>query len=251
MKTTYRTITEKVAVITGGAKGIGARIAHRFSSEGYAVAVAYRNSEAEADKLVAELSAHGRAIAVKADLSTASGANALRSAVISQFGRVDVLVNNAGSAFYGVLGSMTEEEIERTLGDNLKSAILTSRAFYDDFAFGKKGAIVNVSSVWGIKGASAEAVYSAAKFGVAGLTKSLAKELAPSGVRVNAVAPGIIMTDMLSRFGADELDDMLREIPCGRFGRADDVAEVVFFLASDKAAYITGEIIDVSGGYVI
>lgn len=239
-------------MVTGGAKGIGARVAHRFSNAGYAVAVAYRNSEQAARALAEDLTACGRkAVALQADLSTAAGAETLRRGVFEAFGRADVLVNNAGSCAYGLLASMSDRQIEAVLADNLRSVVYVCRAFYDDFAFGKKGNIINISSVWGLKGASTESVYAAAKAGVIGLTKSLAKELAPSGVRVNAVAPGAIMTDMLARFSAEELEDVRKEIPIGRLGDPDDIARAVLFLASDKASYITGEVWNVSGGYVI
>ncbi len=252
MKTICPTTTNKVVVVTGGAKGIGAQIVRRFSVGGYSVVISCLRSEVSAARLAHELTeSGGRAIVVKADLSTESGAKTLREAVISAYGRIDVLVNNAGSACYGALGDMTSADVTKTVGDGLLSAVYTTRAFYDDFAFGGRGAIVNISSVWGLKGSSAESVYSAAKFGVIGLTKSLAKELAPSGVRVNAIAPGVIDTDMLSHFTEAERADMLGDIPLGRFGTPADVAEVAYFLASDKSSYITGEVINVSGGYVI
>lgn len=251
MRTICPTITEKVAVVTGGAKGIGARIARRFALNGYAVAISYRNSKNEADKLVAELSERGRAIAVCGDLSRFADAKRLRDEVFAAFGRCDVLVNNAGSSFYGLLADMREEDIKSVIGDGLLTSINATKAFYDDFAFGGRGCIVNVSSVWGIRGASCEAVYSAAKAGVIGFTRAMAKELAPSGVRVNAVAPGAIETDMIARFSSAEKEEIRREIPLGRIGDPNDVASAVLFLSSDAASYITGETLNVSGGYVI
>ena len=252
MKTTCPTITEKVAVVTGGAKGIGAQIARRFSHAGYAVALCYRNSFAQADKLVAELIADGGiAAAMQADVSVYGEAQKFRDFVIGKFGRCDVLVNNAGTSFCGLLANMTERDVKAVVGDGLLSAINATRAFYDDFAFGHSGCIVNISSVWGISGASCEAVYSAAKAGVIGFTKAMAKELAPCGVRVNAVAPGAVLTDMLARFSNEELAAIRSDIPLGRLGDADDIADAVLFLASAAAAYITGETLNVSGGYVI
>lgn len=252
MKTICPTITEKAAVITGGAKGIGARIARRFSLAGYAVALCYRNSRGQADKLVEELNLDGgNAAAFQCDLSAYRDARELRDRVIARFGRCDALINNAGTSYCGLLAAMKDEEVRSIVGDNLLSAVNATKAFYDDFAFGRGGAIVNVSSVWGICGASCEAVYSAAKAGVIGFTKAMAKELAPSGVRVNAVAPGAVLTDMLARFSANELEAIRGEIPLGRLGNADDVASAVLFLASDAASYITGETLNVSGGYLI
>lgn len=252
MKTTCPIITEKVAVVTGGAKGIGARLARRFAAAGYAVAFCYRSSQAQADKLVRELTeSGGKALAVRADLSSYEAAVSLRDAVFAAFGRCDALVNNAGSSYVGLLADMTEADVQCTVADGLLSAVYATKAFYDDFAFGRGGSIVNIASVWGLTGASCEAVYSAAKAGVIGFTKAMAKELAPCGVRVNAIAPGAIATDMLARYSAAETEAIRTEIPLGRIGDADDVAAAALFLASDAAAYITGETLNVSGGYVI
>ena len=243
---------KKVAVITGGAKGIGAATVRLFSALGYAVAINYRSSESAAEKLAEELvHGGGQAVTVCADLSEMRGAEKLHSAVIDAFGGADVLVNNAGSCEYGLLSDFSEADIRRSVGDDLLSAIFATKAFYDDFAFSGKGSIVNVSSVWGICGASMESVYSAAKAGIIAFTKAMAKELAPSGVRVNAVAPGAIKTDMLSRFAPEELADIIAEVPSGRLGAPEDIANAVYFLASERASYITGQTFNVSGGYVI
>lgn len=241
---------KRVAVITGGAKGIGAATVRLFSARGYLVAINYRRSGAVAERLAEEIiSGGGQAVTVCADLSEMRGAEKLHSAVIDAFGGADVLVNNAGSCEYGLLSDFSEEDIRRSVGDDLLSAIFATKAFYDDFAFSGKGCIVNVSSVWGLRGACMESVYSAAKAGVIAFTRSMAKELAPSGVRVNAVAPGVIMTDMLSRFTPKELDAICSEIPLGRAGTPDDVARVIYFLASDFSSYITGQTFEVGGGY--
>ncbi|MBQ7226818.1 MAG: glucose 1-dehydrogenase [Clostridia bacterium] len=248
----YPTIIDKVAVITGGAKGIGRALARRFSAMGYSVAISYKNSANEATEFLEEASKAGwKAIAVRADLQSYDDAKKLRDKVIATFGKIDVLVNNAGSASYKLLASMTEEDIENMLADNLKSCIFTTKAFYDDFAFAKNGSIINVSSVWGIKGASMETIYSAAKAGIIGFTKAMAKELAPCNVRVNAIAPGVIKTDMLKNFSEEELADVAKDIPCGRIGLPEDVSGTAIFLASNASSYITGEVINVSGGYVI
>lgn len=251
MKTICPTIIDKVAVITGGAKGIGAEISRLFSRKRYAVAICYKKSKTQADELAAELNeAGGNAVALYADLSSVNGAESLRNEVMNLFGKISVLINNAGSCEYGLLAQFSEADIMRSVSDNLLSAIFASKAFYDDFAFGKKGCIINISSVWGISGASMESVYSAAKAGVIGFTRALAKELAPCGVRVNAVAPGAIDTDMLARFSNEEKSEIVSEIPAGRLGKPVDIAQTVWFLASDRASYITGQTINVSGGYV-
>lgn len=243
---------DKVAAVSGGAKGIGAAVSRLFCRRGYSVAIGYRTSRAAAVTLADELNAAGgKAVAVYADLSGMKGAEEFRRGVFGAFGRADVLVNNAGSCEHGVLAEFSEEHILRSVTDNLLAAVYASKAFYDDFAFGGSGSIVNISSVWGICGASTESVYSAAKAGVIAFTKSLAKELAPCGVRVNAVAPGVTDTDMLARFGNDERAELKNEIPLGRFASPGDIASVVYFLASDAASYITGQTFNVSGGYVI
>lgn len=249
-----RTIThnDRVAVVTGGAKGIGAAIARLFSLRGWSVAIGYRTSRNAAAALENEInSAGGNAASICADLSDMSGAESLRNAVMERFGRIDALINNAGSCEYGTLADFSEADIRRSVTDNLLSAVFTVKAFYDDFAFGKKGSIVNISSVWGICGASMESVYSAAKAGVIAFTRVMAKELAPSGVRVNAVAPGVITTDMLSRFSESEMSDIVSDIPLGRPGTPEDVAAAVCFLADGRSSYITGQVFNVSGGYVI
>lgn len=242
----------KTVVVSGGAKGIGAAVSRLFSKRGWNVAIGYRSGKAAAEKLAEELSASGAcAAAICADLSDMNGAETLRAGVKAVFGEADVLVNNAGSCEYGTLAGLSEEDIRRTVSDDLLSAIFATKAFYDDFAFSRKGSIVNISSVWGICGASMESVYSASKAGIIAFTKAMAKELAPSGVRVNAVAPGVVMTDMLSRFSPSELEAICDDIPAGRIALPSDIAGTVYFLASDRAAYITGQTFNVSGGYVI
>ncbi len=237
-------------VVTGGARGIGAATVRLFAARGYAVVIGFRHSSDKAEALAEEIaSGGGQAVAVCADLSAMSGAQTLHETACRAFGRADILVNNAGSGEYGLLADFSEDDIMRTVGDDLLSAIFATKAFYDDFAFSRSGSIVNISSVWGLRGASAESVYSAAKAGVTGFTRAMAKELAPCGVRVNAVAPGVIETDMLSRFTDSELRDMRAAVPLGRLGTPEDVAGVVFFLAGDRAAYITGQTIEVGGGY--
>lgn len=242
----------KTVVVSGGAKGIGAAVSRLFSKRGWNVAIGYRSGKAAAEKLAEELSASGVcAAAIFADLSDMNGAETLRAGVKAVFGEADVLVNNAGSCEYGTLAGLSEEDIRRTVSDDLLSAIFATKAFYDDFAFSRKGSIVNISSVWGICGASMESVYSASKAGIIAFTKAMAKELAPSRVRVNAVAPGAVMTDMLSRFSPSELEAIRDDIPAGRIALPSDIAGTVYFLASDRAAYITGQTFNVSGGYVI
>ena len=250
MKTIYPITTNKIAVITGGAKGIGAQIVHRFLYSGYNVVMSYKTSEKEAVALEKQYG-KDRLTIVKADLTDYEAVKELRDIAINKYKSVDTLINNAGTSYYGILPDMTEADIMKVMSDNLLSAINVTKAFYDDFAFGHKGSIINISSVWGLKGASYESIYSAAKAGIIGFTEAIAKELAPSGVRVNAVAPGAIMTDMMKGFSESELEEIISEIPLKRLGTPEDVAGVVEFLASDRASYITGQVLNISGGYVI
>ncbi len=241
-------IYEKTAVVTAGARGIGAAVVRRLSGEGYAVVFSYRNSEKEAAELAAELK---NVFCFRADLSSADGCGRLAEFALSRLGRVDALVCNAGSSYYGIMPHTSEETFDRMVGDNLKSAYLVCRAFYDSFVSAGKGSIVCISSVWGIRGASCETAYSAAKAGITGLVTSLAMELAPSGIRVNSVAPGITETAMTGRFTASEREAMLGDVPLGRFGRPEDAAAAVAFLAGDDSSYITGQVINVSGGFLL
>lgn len=237
-------------VVTGGAKGIGAAVVKLFAGNGYNVVFSYNQSEDDAQKLLGllkDLSVFG----FKADLTKEEDAKALYDFSISKLGRIDVLVNNAGTCEYGLLPFVSRDKFDKTVADNLGTTFLTTRCFYDHFVSNKRGSIINIASVWGLVGSSCEAVYSSAKAGIIGFTKALAKELAPSNIRVNAVAPGIVRTDMISRFSEDEICKMEEDIPLGRIGETADVAWAVFFLASKMSSYIMGEVINVSGGFVI
>ena len=234
-------------IITGGSRGIGAECVRRFSAQGDSVAFIYKNS----DLLAKELSAETGAVAIKADLSKGGEAVAAVDAAVLALGGVDILVNNAGMSKIGLFTDMSEADMRELISCDLEATMLASKAAIPSMVRQHKGFIVNISSMWGITGASCEVAYSAAKAGLVGFTKALAKELGPSGITVNCVAPGVIATDMNSMLDKETIDTLREETPLGRIGTVGDVADAVLFLASDKAAFITGEVLNVSGGYVI
>lgn len=243
---------KKIVLITGAAKGIGADTARLFAQKGYAVALHYNKSEQKALELKNMLVNNGCEVELFcADLSDAAACKKLCADVVEKMGKIDVLVNNAGIALVKPFLDTTEEEGTEVIKTNLLSAMYLSRYAAQDMLKRKNGSIINVSSVWGMCGASCEVYYSASKAGLIGFTKALAKEMAPSNIRVNAVAAGVIDTDMNAHLSVCEKGELKDEIPLGKFGSGWDVAKAVYFLASDGADYITGETINVSGGFLI
>ena len=241
-----------VVLITGASRGIGAACARAFAEAGYDVAVNYRQSEEKARALVEELRSLGvMAMCVQADVAESAQVNKMFETVTAEFGAVDVLVNNAGVSHIGLLTDMTDEEWDRLIATDLSGAFYCSRAALPSMIRAHSGVIVNIASMWGEVGASCEAAYSAAKAGVIGLTKALAKEVAPSGIRVNAVSPGVVMTDMMRGFSDDDIKALKEETPLDTLGTPEDIANTVLFLASDKARIITGQVVSVNGGMVI
>ena len=241
-----------VVLITGASRGIGAGCAEAFAGAGYDVAVNYRRSREKAEELAKRLSSLGvRAVAVQADVSDSGQVKAMFERVRAELGDVDVLVNNAGIAHYGLITDMTDEEWRRLTETNLSSVFYCCREALPGMIRRHSGAIINIASMWGEIGASCEAAYSAVKAGDIGLTKALAKEEAPSGIRVNAVSPGVVMTDMMAGFSEDDVKALKEETPLGRLGEAEDIARAALFLASEKADFITGQVLSVNGGMVI
>ena len=235
----------KTVLITGASRGIGEQIARAFSSSGYNVVINYNKSEERAKKLGEELNAP----IFKADVSKFDQAKALVDFAIEKFGKIDVLVNNAGIALpQKVLQDVSEDEFDNIVAVNLKSTFNCCKLVIDGMVFNGGGSIINISSIWGQVGASCEAVYSMTKAGIIGFTKSLAQELAPSKIRVNAVAPGFIQTDMNAHLSNEDIDDFLQSVPLNRVGLPEEVANAVMFLASDDASYITGHVLNVNGG---
>ncbi|MFN2109419.1 MAG: 3-oxoacyl-[acyl-carrier-protein] reductase [Anaerolineae bacterium] len=243
------TLEGKKALVTGGSRGIGRAIALELARQGADVAVNYaRNAEA-ATQVVVEIETLGRsAVALPADVGDFDQATALVEAAIKALGRLDVLVNNAGITRDTLLLRMQEADWDEVLRVNLKGVFNTSKAAVRSMMRQRAGRIINISSVSGLMGQVGQANYSAAKAGMIGLTKSMAREFAARGITVNAVAPGLITTDMTAALDEELREQMRSLIPLGRFGVAEDVAHVVAFLASDAAAYITGAVLPVDGG---
>ncbi|MBQ2824839.1 MAG: 3-oxoacyl-ACP reductase FabG [Clostridia bacterium] len=242
----------KTAVITGASKGIGAAIAVAFAKAGYKVVINYNKSEERARSLCQILNDTypTEAVCIQADVSTPEGAKKLISESLSAFGDIDVLVNNAGIAQQKLFTDITNGDWQNMINTNLSSVFYVSREAVPFMVSKKSGSIVNISSIWGQEGGSCEVHYSAAKAGVIGLTKALAKELAPSGITVNCVCPGVIRTDMLSSFTADDLKALAEETPVMRLGSPKDVADAVFYLGTNSG-FVTGQVLGVNGGLYV
>jgi len=239
----------KTALVTGASRGIGAAIALRLASEGATVVVNYSGSRDAALGVVdAIVAAGGRANALQADVSEPTACTALVEAVVAEYGAIDVLVNNAGITRDGLLVRMTDEDWASVISTNLTGVFSVTRAAARHMMKARSGSIINIASVVGISGNAGQANYAAAKAGVIGLTKSIARELAPRKVRCNAVAPGFIETDMTAALTDAQREGVAGAIAMGRFGTGGDVAAAVAFLASDDAAYITGQTLAVDGG---
>ena len=240
-------------LITGASRGIGAACARRFARDGWRVAVHYYKSEPEALALAEELRAMGaEAVPVRGDLSDPAQAARAVEAAQAALGHLDALVCNAGVALpVQLLTDTTDGQWRRVMGTDLDGVFHTLRAAIPDMVSRKAGAIVTISSMWGVTGGSCEVPYSAAKAGVIGLTKALAKELGPSGIRVNCVAPGAIRTDMTAFLTEEDRAALAGETPLGRMGDPEEVAEAVRFLAGEESRFITGQVLRVDGGMVI
>ena len=229
-------------LITGASRGIGAATARAFAERGDKVFINYNNSQEAAEELAKETGG----VAIRADVSNANEVNAM----FEKIGSVDILINNAGISGFYMIDAMSDEEWKRMIDVNLNSVFYCTRAFLPQMINRKQGAIVNVSSMWGICGASCEVAYSTAKAGIIGFTKALAKEVGPSGIRVNCVAPGVIDTDMNKSLDEDAKKALCEETPLGRLGTPEEIAKAIVFLA-DENSFITGQILSPNGGLVI
>lgn len=240
-----------VALVTGGSRGIGRAIARKLGQQGYDVAINYHRSRQAAEELADELLRAGcNAAAFGADMAESGEVDAMFRAIESALGPVDTLINNAGIAPPSGLFQNADDEIwNRTFAVNVGGMRSAIRRALPHMLHEKRGSIVNISSIWGLRGASCETVYAATKSAVIGLTRSLALELAPSNIRVNAVAPGCIQTDMLRALGPETLEELAAQTPLGRLGMPEDVAAAAAFLAGDEASFITGQILTVDGGF--
>ena len=233
----------KKALVTGGSGGIGSAVCRMLSENNYMVYINYYSSEKKAQHLADDI----KGIAVKFDVSDRNDVNN----AVKSIGHIDLLVNNSGISEINTFDSVSPENADRILNINLKGTLNCSRAVLPDMIRNKSGVIINISSMWGECGASCEVDYSASKAGVIGFTKALAKEVAPSGIRVNCISPGFILTDMNRNFSDEDLKLIKEDIPLGLFGTPENVADSVIFLASEKASFITGQILGVNGGMVI
>ncbi|MGN0519889.1 MAG: elongation factor P 5-aminopentanone reductase [Candidatus Fimenecus sp.] len=242
----------KVAAVTGASRGIGAATALALADEGFAVAVLYQTNQAGADACVQSILTNGgQARAYRVDVTDSAAVAAVTAQIEREMGAVSVLVNNAGISEQKLFTEITDSDWERMLAVHLDGAFYMTRAFLPAMLHEKYGRIINIASMWGETGGSCEVHYSAAKAGLIGLTKALAKELAPSGITVNAVSPGAVDTDMMRMLGTEICKSVAEETPVGRLARPEEIADAVCFLANEKAAYITGQVLSVNGGAVI
>ena len=238
----------KTVFISGGSRGIGAAAARLFYKNGYNVAFNYNKSEEHAAALLRELPG---SIALQGDISCEESVCAMIEKTIAHFGRLDVLINNAGVSFSSLVTDISLSEWEQLFSVNVTGTFLASKYAAKHMIKNHSGKIINTSSIWGVSGASCESCYSASKGAVIAFTKALAKELGPSGITVNCVAPGLIDTDMNSGLSPEDVRSFCEDTPLGKAGRAEDVAETLLFLASEGADFITGQILGCDGGAVI
>lgn len=243
----------KTVLVTGASRGIGASIAVAFAQQGYAVVINYNNSKEKAENLAKIIldSYKVPALAVKCDVSDYSQVQEMFNTVNDSFGGVDVLVNNAGISSQKLFTDLSPQDWKDTMSTNLDSMFYCCKSALPYMISKKSGVIINISSMWGQVGASCEVHYSTAKAGVIGLTKALAKEVAPSGIRVNCIAPGVIMTDMMSSFDEQTVNELKEETPLQKLGTPKNIADAAVFFASSKAEFITGQILGVNGGFII
>ena len=245
-------LTGKVALVTGAGRGIGRQIALTLAAQNAFVIVNYNGSKDKAEETVSEIKeAGGDAVSYKCNVSDFEECQQMITAIIKEYKHIDILVNNAGITRDGLIMKMREDDYDAVLDTNLKGAFNTIRHMSRYFLKQKSGRIINISSVSGILGNAGQANYSASKAGVIGLTKAVARELASRGITVNAVAPGFVDTDMTDALSDSAKENLISQIPLGRTGKPQDIANAVLFLASDAAGYITGQVLSVDGGMAI
>ena len=243
---------EKTALVTGSSRGIGRAIAATLAREGWSVCINYLERRDAAESLLEELRGEGcRAIVCQADVSDRAQVAAMVQKTEKELGEISLLVNNAGISHQALFQDTDDEAWNRLLAVNLTGSRNTVMEVLPGMISRKAGTIVNISSMWGLRGASCEVAYAATKAAVVGLTKSLALEVAPSGIRVNCIAPGCIETDMVKVLGEETRAMLVEETPIGRLGTPEDIAALVSFLASDKASFITGQVITADGGFIV
>lgn len=242
----------KTAVVTGGATGIGRAIAIKLCENGYFTFIFCNKSEKEAESLCNELNKDKmRAVYIKADLSDCQSVKKAMAEVFNLSGSIDVLVNNAGISQQKLFCDISVEDWHSMMGVNLNSVFYMCKEVVPSMIKNQRGKIINISSMWGICGASCEVHYSASKAAVIGFTKALAQELGPSGIYVNCIAPGVIDTKMNSMFSEDDIEALKQQTPLGKIGTPEDIAELVLYLSGDKANFITGQVISPNGGFLV
>ncbi len=240
----------EVVIITGASRGIGREIAKRLAKKGLNVIANYNKSKEAAKELKSELEQEGIEIdIVKADVSKREEAKKLAKYALDKYGKIDVLINNAGISEYKLFTDETDDDWNKIINTNLYSTFAMSQEVIPNMIHNKKGLIINMSSAWGVVGGSLEVIYSVSKAGMDGLTKALAKELGPSNIRVNSIAPGMIYTKMNEKFSEEEIEEIKEEIPLGTIGEASDISKCVEWLIEDK--YTTGQVISINGGWII
>lgn len=243
---------KKIALVTGSSRGIGRAIALRLAKEGYDICINYIEREDKALEVKEQVEAMGRrAMIYRADVADRRQVETMAAAVKRELGSISLLVSNAGVAGQCLFQDVSDEMWDRYFNVNVRGAFNCSQAVLPDMIHEKQGNIITISSMWGLRGASCEVVYSATKAALIGLSKSLAMELAPSGIRVNCVAPGVVDTDMLSALPSDVMDSLAEMTPMGRLGRPEDIAGAVAFFASEEAAFITGQVLTADGGFIL
>ena len=241
----------KVAIVTGASKGIGAAIALQLAQEGYQLVINYNGNQQKAEAVKVLCEKYQTSIVVQADVSKSEDAKSLCDTALETFGRIDVLVNNAGITKDNLLLRMSESDFDDVLSTNLKGTFLMCKNVSKIMMKQRSGSIINISSVVGITGNAGQANYAASKAGIIGLTKSLAKEFASRNIRVNAVAPGFIQSDMTDKLDQEIIANLSAQIPMKRLGDPQDIANTVAFLVSEKSSYLTGQVICVDGGMVM
>lgn len=243
---------KQVALVTGASRGIGKAIAQTFAKEGYQVILHYHKNESSAVQAMEEMRAKGWDVSVaQADVSDRRQVEDMVSAALSRFGKIDVLVNNAGVAASELFTDITASDWRRMMGVNVDGVFHCCQCVLPGMISRKQGSIINISSIWGITGASCEVHYSAAKAAVIGLTRALAKEVGPSGIRVNCIAPGVIDTDMNRNLDENTIKTLIDETPLCRIGTPDEIAQTALFLAGAGASFITGQVISPNGGFLM
>ena len=241
---------EKIAIVTGASRGIGREIAKTLARKGIKVIANYNKSEKQAIELKEELSKEQIEIdIVKADVSKREEIKNLVKFTLDKYEKIDILINNAGISEYKLFTEETDEDWNKVIGTNLYSAFAMSQEVVPNMIHNKNGCIINMSSAWGVVGGALEVIYSVSKAGLDGLTKSLAKELGPSNIRVNSIAPGMIRTDMNKKFTEKELEELKNETPLEKIGKPEDIAKCVSWLVEDE--FTTGQIISINGGWII